>query len=149
MKPEAPDPALVTGRSDPFALWAPPITRPATSLPEHLPPAVDETGAVLSGETAGALGSAARAATLVSHDATPTSVTPPPVSRSAQSRQPVPGDDALHGTAKKRVTRPRAARVRTTIQLDPLEAPVDSRRARVTVGALIDDLERAKLRRPT
>lgn len=65
-------------------------------------------------------------------------------------RSPVlPSVNATREPAAQRITRIRATRGRSTIQLDPLEAPVDSRRARVTVGALIDDLERAKLSRPT
>jgi hypothetical protein len=75
--------------------------------------------------------------------------TPPPVG-AGDSRSPaLPPVNAIQEPAAKRSTRPRTARGRTTIQLDPLDVPVDSRRARITVGALIDDLERAKLGRPT
>ena len=57
----------------------------------------------------------------------------------------------LEGAAP-RAARPKRAGApagRSTIQLDPLDTPVDGRRARITVGALIDDLELAKLGRRT
>ena len=52
-------------------------------------------------------------------------------------------------TPKPAIRRPGKASGRSTIQLDPLDALVDNRRARITVGALIDDLEQAKVERRT
>jgi hypothetical protein len=150
VKPAAPDPAFVTALSEPSAIPPQPITPAASSLPKHLSPVVDEAAPAQSGVPVGVGGSAEGTGVFVIHEAGSTSVATPPPGRSLQqSRKSGRGVGDPRETAKSSASGAHPARRRSTIQLDPLDAPVDGRRARITVGALIDDLERAKLKRPT
>lgn len=54
-------------------------------------------------------------------------------------------DGTLPAPVRRVPTTPQPRRGRSTIQLDPLDAPMDLHNARIAVGGLIDDLETGRL----
>ena len=153
--PGSPEVTFIAAPPEAFIVAAPPRGMTATRPQGASPPGAVEPSGVPSG------GAVARSAPVPTDppegglaaagvvDAPGAPVTTPDGIGDTRSHVSVPPDE-VSGSRTVRPERPRRAspaRTRSTIQLDPLDTPVDGRRARITVGALIDDLELAKLGR--
>ena len=142
---------FVTAPPDAFVVPGSLREKSATEPLEGSPVVAAEVGGASSGDAAGQRAPGSAHASRSPRAAPGTPATPAAESGAPRSPESAPGTKGprSRGARRTQPAPPGKAKGRSTIQLDPLDTPVDGRRARITVGALIDDLELAKLGRRT